>query len=508
MKPLFLVFTVAVAWAFAVPSPAFSDVRIAETGTVYPTISAALAAAPAGATIEVSSGDYREAIVIARPVSLLGKDNGGGAPRIDGGAASSAIEIKAAGVVVNGFEITASRSRSLQFGVFSSYSEEACVMVRASGAVISNNSISGCHYGVYLRGVESGAVELNEIVGNRFGGIFVLNSRNVGIRGNRVEANAYNGISVGTVVFPPGMMQAMRPLAGDVVITAETRPLDALMSSDIEIAGNDVSGHGHAGIVVGTARRVAILSNKAYANGGQPVPRANPPVVLGSSPDIRGYGIGLICDTSNSRVEANEAENNDSLGILLDTAYANHVGTNSVSSNGTGIGLFGSTGNTLQENHVRQNAEFGIRLERGLPSNPPPIGNMIIGNDLDGNGANAFDTSGRDAAPARVQGVAKGGPVDRQMLSAPNQWDDGKSGNRYSDFDEAAEGFVDANGDGIGEVAHPIPGGNAVDHYPLATSVKFGAVISPAGVAAAAVCGQAGLFCLAASGTPCGAPAR
>ena len=361
----------------------------------------------------------------------------------------------------------ASQSRSLRYGIFSAYSEEACIVVRASGAVISNNRISGCHYGVYMHGVESGAIELNKIEANRFGGIFVLNSRNVGIRENRVHANGYSGIGIGTVVFPPGMMQAIRPLAGDLIITSETRPIEAVRSSDIEVAGNDVSDHGHSGIVAGSSRRIFILSNKAYANGGQAVPNCNPQVTLGSSPDIRGYGIGLICDTHESEVRDNMAENNDSLGILLDTAYSNRVTSNIVSGNGTGIGLFGSTDNTLSANNVIQNSAFGIRLERGLPYVNPSVGNMVIGNDLDANKVNAFDTSGTDTAPASVQGVAKGGPVDPEKLLSPNRWDDGARGNHHSDFDEAAEGFVDTDGDGISEAPHPIPGGQAVDHFPL-----------------------------------------
>lgn len=456
--------------ALFTPTPASAEARVVETGKSYQSIGAAVSDAPSGATIEVTGGTYREAIVVTKAVILLGKNDGRGRPLIDGGTATSAIEIMADNVTVDGFEITASQSRQLRFGIFSSYSEEACVLVRASGATISNNRISGCHYGVYLRDVESGSVELNEIEDNRVGGVFVLNSRNVGVRENKVTGNGYNGIGIGSVVFPPGMMQAMRPLAGDVIITAETRPLEAVMSSDIEVAGNDVSGHGHAGIVAGFSRRIAILSNKAYRNGGQPMPKTNPPVVLGSSPDIHGYGIGLICDTHDSRVENNQTESNVGLGILLDTAFANHVGANLVTSNGIGIGLFGSTDNSLEGNRVQRNTEYGIRIERGLPYVNPSVGNVVLANDLDSNGINAFDTSGKDTAPAKAQGVPKGGPVDATMLRTANRWDDGSRGNHHSDFDEENEGFVDTNGDGVSEKARSIPGGKAVDRFPLAQS--------------------------------------
>lgn len=40
-------------------------------------------------------------------------------------------------------------------------------------------------------------------------------------------------------------------------------------------------------------------------------------------------------------------------------------------------------------------------------------------------------------------------------------------GNHYDDFDEPAEGFRDGDGDGVGVLAHPIPGGGMIDHFPL-----------------------------------------
>ncbi|HOV05377.1 MAG TPA: right-handed parallel beta-helix repeat-containing protein, partial [Kaistiaceae bacterium] len=454
-------FVVAVGAMLAVAGPAGADIRIDGVATGHTTLAAALAAAPAGATVEVIGGTYREALTIIRPVTLLGKPADGAKPLIDGGNAPAAISIEAEGVVVDGFAITASGSRALPFGVFSSYSEEACVLVRGAGAVIGNNTVSGCHYGIYMRAVESGAIELNRIEKNRFGGIFVLNSRNVGIRENAVAGNGYNGIGVGSVVFPPAMLKALKPLAGDVRITAEARDLAAVMSADIEIAGNEVSGHGHGGIVVAGAARVAVLSNTAHGNGGAPVPRTNPPVTLGSASDIRGYGIGLVCDTRDSRVADNVARDNDDVGILVDTAYANVVSANEATGNAVGIGLFGATGNELRANTVHDNHDFGIRIERGAAVNQPPVGNLMVGNDLAGNDVDAYDTSGKDVAPPAGKGVAKGGPVAAADRAAPNRWNDETAGNRHSGFDETAEGFVDADGDGIGELPHPIPGGAA-----------------------------------------------
>lgn len=480
----------ALLLAMALATGADAAVRIEGNEGAFPTIQAAIDAAPDNAVIEIDSGSYPETLMIGKPLTLRGLGAGAGKPRLDGGKGPSAITITAAGVTIDGLDISLSAARRMKFGLFSAYSEEACVMVRADEVVISNSRIAGCHYGIFVRAADGFTIEGNEMADNLFGGVMILNSRSGAIRGNRVHANGYSGISVGSVIFAPGMMTALRTLAGDALITEETRSLEQAMSSDIEISGNTVSENGHTGISIGSATRVRVLDNEAAGNGGAPVPPSNPPFVFGSSDMIRGYGIGLICDAHENQVEGNRARANDSHGILLDAAYDNAVLANTVTANEVGIGLFGSTANRIADNVVTGNKGTGIRLERGLATNAPPVLNLLSGNDLKDNGLNAYDTSGRDSAPPRVQGAAKGGVVGTGDLSRPNQWDDGTRGNHYSDFDEASEGFEDADGDGIGDTAHPIPGGRAVDRFPLQAVVKAGALDpAPSSALALFACG-------------------
>jgi parallel beta-helix repeat protein len=231
-----------------------------------------------------------------------------------------------------------------------------------------------------------------------------------------------------------------------------------------------VTNHGHDGIGIGYARRVNVANNKVTQNGGASTPKTLPPVQLSaSSTNVRGFGIGLSCDAYDNKVSSNEVFKNTNYGILIDISFNNQITRNAVSESETGIQLFGAYGNVIEANKVRLNSGFGIRLERGTPRNAPSVSNLLYGNDLDANRINAFDTSGKDRAPPQVPaGIQPKAstplPAD---LSAPNRWDNGTIGNHYSDFDKKEQGFVDDNGDGIGERAHPIPGGSAVDHLPL-----------------------------------------
>ncbi len=430
----------------------------------------AIAAAAPGATLTVASGSYRGALVIAKPLTLNGVDNGAGPPTIDGAGQRVAIAINAAGVTVKGFRITSSSAAKLPFGIFSAYSEDGCIVARAGTAHIENNDIGGCHYGIYLLASDGTSIESNHIAGNHEGGIFIRNSKRVVIRNNRIDGNGSSGIAIASVTFPPGATAAFRRIAGDVVISEDSRPLAAVISEDIEIAGNSVTHHGHGGIGIGYARRVTVADNTVTQNGGTPLPKVMPPVALSvSSADVRGFGIAINCDAYDNTVSSNEVARNVNDGILIDTSYNNRILRNVVSGSENGLQFYGAYGNVIEANKVRDNSRFGIRLERGAATNPPSTGNLLFGNDLSGNRSNAYDTSGADHAAPRSQASAdpKEKPPLPSNLNAANRWDNGTIGNHYSDFDSAAQGFVDTNSDGIGERAHPIPGGSAVDHLPL-----------------------------------------
>jgi hypothetical protein len=56
-----------------------------------------------------------------------------------------------------------------------------------------------------------------------------------------------------------------------------------------------------------------------------------------------------------------------------------------------------------------------------------------------------------------------------QQAATANRWDDGSHGNRHDDFDAPDEGFVDRDGDGIGEARLSIPDSGATDNLPLTT---------------------------------------
>jgi len=485
--PLFVGFTLA---ASAANQP--GGIRIAENGQRFGSIQAAVDAATPGQTIEVVGGRYEEQVTIRKSVNLKGVDGGTGKPQIDARGRNVAIQLLADKATIEGFRISITTTTAKPFDFFSLNSDDACILSRSNGNVIRNNTIELCQHGIVASESRDILIENNVISNNRLGGIDVKNSKGGIIRNNEVRNNGYGGIGLSTQIFPP-----------------EKRSYRELITENFQVLSNQVSGHGFSGIGIGFARRNTVADNIVTRNGGAKMPssRTGPYLALSMVKGVEGSGIALNCDSYENRVLNNKVENNANIGIFLEVSHNNEFTRNSVTSSSFGIDVFGSYGNTFAENQVFMNTKYGIRLTRGIAAYSPSVGNILFRNDLDRNATNAFDTSGIDTARGVVSGKTsaevKGSPAEPADLRTPNRWDNGHEGNHHSDFDKSNQGFIDQNQDGIGEVGKRIPGGSAVDRFPLAAppvlgsmppfDLRFSSPASPRCENSRSSCGIAGL---------------
>lgn len=116
-------------------------------------------------------------------------------------------------------------------------------------------------------------------------------------------------------------------------------------------------------------------------------------------------------------------------GAIKVLSSNNTISGNDVSNNFNGILILGGRNNSVRENTVAGNLDYGIRLQGAK-------NNIIFNNRLDVNKQNAFD-------------------------DGQNHWD----GNYYSDFDVPGEGCSD-NGEGKCLASYSVPGGGSVDEHP------------------------------------------
>ena len=467
----------------------------------YQTVSAALHAARPGEEIRISPGRYAETLRIDKPVTLRGEKG----VVIAGSGRGSVITVLAAGTRIENLTVTGSGRSKDPFMII----VPAGIEVRADNVTIVNCRIEGNDTGIEVWPRTNVRIEGNFIHDNWSDGISVMGGRNVVIVRNRVENNHLAGITVDKVT--KDIHEGSSLLASD-----RDSDEDYIAPEEILMADNLVHHNAMAGIRVNGSIRARIENNLVHhtlptpdriMNAWRRIPAATREA-LGLFEDVGGTGIVVLCDAKGNSVISNHVHDNAHAGILLHVTEDNRVCDNEVHDNRDGILLHIASDNEVCRNRVHDNRRYGIAL-LSLLKRPVPVtsgGNLMIANDLYDNAENARDetaanrrlairtlkqleTQIRRLTPAQRRMVkramqAQGSSWDeiqsqitRQLAplkkaAAPNRWDDGRIGNRYDDFDEPREGFVDRNHDGIGEKPHPIPGGEAVDHHPLAMSAQ------------------------------------
>jgi parallel beta-helix repeat protein len=145
------------------------------------------------------------------------------------------------------------------------------------------------------------------------------------------------------------------------------------------------------------------------------------------------------CDYNN--INRNTISENNIGVCIRSLSKENEIIGNVIINNTNGLIFNGSSFNTIKENDVIENHEYGIQLliEDVIVEQHWSFGNHIYHNNFIDNAINGYD-------------------------ECYNMWDDGypSGGNYWSDYDG-----VDTDGDGIGESAYTITGGDNQDNYPF-----------------------------------------
>lgn len=146
----------------------------------YPTISAAIANASAGDTINVDSGTYHENIIITKDLRLIGRDTGAGMPTVIV-ASGTGIEVAADNAIVQRLRVRGGTTGILV---------KDCGNVNVMECIVTGNV-----YGIMVSGAHGCAVMNNTVSGNSNVGISIPDSNGNAIYLNSVTNNQY-GISV------------------------------------------------------------------------------------------------------------------------------------------------------------------------------------------------------------------------------------------------------------------------------------------------------------------------
>jgi nitrous oxidase accessory protein len=302
----------------------------------HTTIASALAAAADGDTIIVHQGIYQESGLKAdKPVKLTGRDW----PVIDGRGIGGIITVSAPGVEITGFDIRNSGVSSLE--------DLAGIKVAGTrNAVISNNRLRNCNFGIYLSKANECHVTGNDVRGKPGGeqesgnGIHLWSCGNITVTGNHVRDHR-DGIY---------LEFANKSVIERNMVEDNLRyGLHYMFSHDSAYRHNRFERNG-AGVAVMYTRNVEMSSNHFVNNWGS-----------------SAYGL-MLKDMTDGHITGNTFERN-SIGIALHGSNRMEIANNRFSENGWAIQVQrSSSDNTYRKNNFTGNS-FDIAADGELDNN-------------------------------------------------------------------------------------------------------------------------------------------
>jgi nitrous oxidase accessory protein len=310
---------IVVAFVAAAATAGSGDTPSASDGPGPGNLQELLDRARPGDVIEVGPGSYAGPIRIDKPVILRGR---GGV--VDGNGVGTPIVVAAPGARVEGLVVTGSGE---DVGA-----PDACIYVEpaATGAVLQDNTLRDCAFGIWVHQTEG-----VQIVGNRIWGR----------KGVRVTDRG-NGIHL----------------------------FDA---SHLLIRGNEVRGV-RDGIYVSATEESLIEGNVAEGvRFGVHYMYSHSNVLRNNVTNDNTLGIALM-ESRDLIVEDNVASGNRRQGLLFRDVQGSEIRRNRLERNANGMFFFSSTENVIEDNMILDN-EMGLKIWAGTRRNRIE-GNVIRGN--------------------------------------------------------------------------------------------------------------------------------
>lgn len=272
-----------------------------------------------GDVIELPPGRWQGPLRLDKAVILRGEGS-----VIDGGNHGNVITMDAPGASIEGLTIQNSGS---DVGA-----PDCCVFVskQATGAVIRDNVMQGCVFGIWIHETEAARIVGNRIAGrtdlrsaDRGNGIHLFNASHLVVSGNHVE-QARDGIYVSATE-------------------------DSLIENNVTVN-----------------LRFGIHYMYSYSN-----------TLRGNVASDDAVGLALM-ESLHLVVEDNVAMRNDRYGILFRDVQYSEIRRNRLEQNGHGMFFFSSTDNVIEDNRIANN-EIGMKVWAGTRRNGVS-GNHIVGN--------------------------------------------------------------------------------------------------------------------------------
>jgi parallel beta-helix repeat protein len=331
--------------------------------------------------------------------------------------------------------------------------------------VVTGNTVQDSFFGLNL--MESNNTISDNIINTSAIGVSLRGSQNL-FRNNTINCTgiAFKAYSFDNDIDTSNYVNG-KPIIYWIGHRNEAVPSDAgyvVLSNCINITAQNLHA---SGVSMFSTTNSLIAGNTLSAGqfGIQMVESSNN-TVTGNS--LVGNEFGLeLSDCHNNTIVANNISRSSYYGLLLTNSHYNTMKQNNVANNGIGRGanyyhfpyedysgdffgvkLLHSCNNHFTENNVTENNQWGIRLLGDQHDN------IIYHNNFIDNGPGD-----------RIQ-VSMLPPAANAAAANPNTWDNGTSGNYWSDYLTRYPNASEIGNTGVGDTPFYINENN-IDHYPL-----------------------------------------
>ena len=312
-------------------APTTDPVHNINKGTDYTTIQAAIDDASPGDEIHVDSGTYNEKVIVNKQLTLIGNNIGFGPPVVDAGGSSSAINLNADGIILEGFKTVNSGNNW--------YSDAGIKVTSNNNRITANIAIENV-VGIRLYSsndnilIDNDASYNSDLTTVNSFGIFLTSSNNNTLIGNTASDNIASGIYLTSSIN--------NSLYRNTVNNNNYGGVSFYQSNNNTINENIANNNSQDGIYISDSMYNTLTCNIARNNS------------------IRG--IYLLGSTKNI-LTGNTANNNSIFGIALHLSSYNILSHNNLVDN-INNNAFDTTENKLAEQKIltaRENAELANR---------------------------------------------------------------------------------------------------------------------------------------------------
>jgi nitrous oxidase accessory protein len=319
-------------------------------------------AAPPGSTVVVEAGDYAGDLFLDRALRLVGR----GRPRLRGSGKGSVVRIRAADVVVEGFDIDGRESGDLA-------QDSSGVHVAAARATLRDCRVHDAIFGVYLREADGAVVEGCTIrgipgkdPGEKGSGVHVWNTDGFRLAGNDI-AFVRDGFYIQSSSHGVIAHNVARDLRYGL----------HYMFSDDNVFEDNTFENGAAGAALMYSKRIAFRRNRFLHN--------------------RGFAsAGLLLKACDDVVAEDNLIADNARGIFLEGSYRNAFRRNVVALSDAAIVLYDSSG----QNRFEGNSFVGNLTPLSLVGQRTDT--VFEGNYWSSNSEPDLDGDGRSDRPYRL----------------------------------------------------------------------------------------------------------